>query len=262
MIADIQEYINLNIVITDEGKSITEIFSRVASDLRPSLSRYLNAFLFGSKSEHSYSYGDRLLEKNQIKNVINKLTEKPLTMAGMMSIWYPEDLIKGNSPCLTQIWVRASTDRKLDMTATFRSNDMFRAWQFNAYALRALQIQIANELKMIPGLLTTVSFSAHIYQKDFENIRKFLDKPRPKKKKMFHSEVGNFVINQLPTLSVKQFSKDGNLIKIWDNIPPNSKSVETVIEDICDENPSIEIDHVLYLQREMIRAMSPGYKQK
>lgn len=263
MIADIQEYINLNIVITDEGKSITEFMAHVPSDLRLSLGSYLNDFLFGTKSEHSYSYGDRLLEKNQAQNVIDKLTEKPLSMAGMMSIWYPEDLIKGNSPCLTQIWVRASADGKLDMTATFRSNDMFRAWQFNAYALRALQIQIADGLKMIPGVLTTVSFSAHIYQKDFEEIDSFLNKPVPKKEKVFYSTVGNFVITKPSPeqIEINHFSNEGVLVdtKV---IKAAEICAYRTLHLISEENPSIELDHFLYLSRELNRAINKvEYKQ-
>jgi thymidylate synthase len=262
LIADIQEYINLNIVITDEGESVAEFMSSVPSDLRLSLGNYLNDFLFGTKSEHSYSYGDRLLEKNQTQNVINKLTEKPLTMAGMMSIWYPEDLIKGNSPCLTQIWVRASVDGKLDMTATFRSNDMFRAWQFNAYALRALQIQIANGLQMTPGVLTTVSFSAHIYQKDFEEIQLFLDRPQPKKEKVFYSTVGNFVITKpYPNrISIQQFCNQGNLIRTK-VIEATEVNIYRAMKEIVKENPSIENEHLLYLYRELVKALSSNYQQ-
>lgn len=265
MVADIQEYLNLNIVMTDEGKTISELLSHVPSDLRDSLNSYINDFLFGTKSVHSYSYGDRLLENNQPQNVIDKLTEKPLTMAGMMSIWYPEDLKKGNSPCLTQIWVRAF-ENKLDMTATFRSNDMFRAWQFNAYSLRALQIKIADSLKLEPGVLSTVSFSAHIYQKDFEEIAVFLNKSEPKKDKTpktFYSVVGNFVITQVETTAilVKQFDNNGKFVKDW-KVNRTNKQVWDLIDQICNENPSIETAHALYLQRELLRAISPGFKQR
>jgi thymidylate synthase len=266
LIANIQEYINLNIVLTDEEIDMNRLVQSVDSNLESSLLGYIHDFLNGTQSEHSYSYGDRLLEKNQVQNIIDKLTEKPLTMAGMMSIWYPEDLIKGNSPCLTQIWVRASTDGKLDMTATFRSNDMYRAWQFNAYALRALQIQIATNLKMTPGILTTVSFSAHIYQKDFEEIQVFLDNPQAKKvskkDESFYSCVGNFVINRRDSLiEVEHFSNEGEFINNWQLTYIHPLGIKCLMKDICTQNPSIEIDHTLYLYDELVKALSPVYRQ-
>jgi thymidylate synthase len=261
-IGNIQENINLNIVLTDEETDINRLVQSVDSKLESSLLGYIHDFLNGTQSEHSYSYGDRLLEKNQIQNVIDKLTEKPLTMAGMMSIWYPEDLIKGNSPCLTQIWVRASEDGKLDMTATFRSNDMFRAWQFNAYALRALQIQIADDLKMIPSVLTTVSFSAHIYKKDFEEIDKVLldieAKGKQYKKEIPFSVVGNFVISRpiyketQPCILIEQFSNTGVFINKWELLQFSVRDIEFALKDISIVNPSIETEHLLYLFREII----------
>jgi thymidylate synthase len=187
-------------------------------------------------------------------------------MAGMMSIWYPEDLIKGNSPCLTQKWVRASEDGKLDMTATFRSNDMFRAWQFNAYALRAIQIQIANSLNMVPGILTTVSFSAHIYQKDFEEIELFLDnlqtKKMSKKDELFYSCVGNFVITRRDSMiEVEHFSNDGEFIRNWQLVSITRPGIKNLMLDICEHNPSIEVTHLLYLYNELVKALSPVYRQ-
>lgn len=269
LIGNIQEYINLNVVLTDEAKDINQLVKLIKPELESSLLRYIHDFLNGTQSEHSYSYGDRLIEKNQINNVIDKLTEKPLTMAGMMSIWYPEDLIKGNSPCLTQIWVRASEEEILDMTATFRSNDMFKAWQFNAYVLRALQIQISNSLKLTPGVLTTVSFSAHIYEKDFEQTDGFLDNQflesqriKEKKEKVFYSGVGNFVITKPSKeyIDIKQYSNEGKFIDSVE-IGATETYIYRVMDIIIRKNPSIEVEHILYLYRELIRALSPNYQQ-
>lgn len=127
---------------------------------------------------------------NQIEEVYLKLKRYKYDRGAMVSIWNPwvdtiaegwmadsDTKTAGNVPCLTQLQF-AYREHRLHLTAYFRSNDMFDAWPRNAFALRKLQFDLAKKLGMKPGYLTTISSLAQIYENNFEEAEKLLQKSK------------------------------------------------------------------------------------
>ena len=86
-----------------------------------------------------------------------------------------ETKVSGNVPCMTQLQF-AYREHRLHLTAYFRSNDMFDAWPRNTFALRKLQFELAKKLDMKPGYLTIISSLAQIYEPNYDEARKLLEK--------------------------------------------------------------------------------------
>ena len=78
-------------------------------------------------------------------------------------------------PCLFLIQCQIYQD-KLNLTAYFRSNDMYSAWALNAFALRKLQADMAEELEVGLGPLITISNIAQIYEYDYAAVGELLTK--------------------------------------------------------------------------------------
>ncbi len=68
---------------------------------------------------------------------------------------------------MTQVLVRIS-DGKLILTAHFRSQDIFHGWPRNTFALRKLQKDIADYLKLPMGVICIISHCAHMYADDWK----------------------------------------------------------------------------------------------
>ena len=64
-------------------------------------------------------------------------------------------------------------ENKLDMMVLFRSNDLLKAFFFNAFALIMLQEKIAAELGLPIGTYTHRSNSMHCYGNDFALLENY-----------------------------------------------------------------------------------------
>ena len=122
-----------------------------------------------------YSYGERLFaypgwwnadkQLDQIKYVIEKLKEKQNTRRAIAITWYPyKDNYSEHVPCLQSVDFLYRVG-KLHLTAYFRSQDLLQAWPANVYGLSRLLSHVAEKAGMQPGSLTTISASAHTYEK-------------------------------------------------------------------------------------------------
>jgi thymidylate synthase len=135
----------------------------------------------------SYQTAKDELYLNQIEEIYLKLKNYKYDRGAVISIWNPwvdnvntgwmsdKGSGSGNVPCMTQLQF-AYRNHKLMLTAYFRSNDMFDAWPRNSFALRKLQFDLARKLGMRPGYLTIVSSLGQIYETNFEEANKILDK--------------------------------------------------------------------------------------
>lgn len=260
----IRELLNLSATVTDLPINEKELFG-LADE---STQLYMKQFVEGTNDSHNYGYGDRLNTHfgfNQIDSVVAKLKNKKDSLAANLAIWSASDLLTGSSPCLTQVWLRL-IDNQLNLTAVFRSNDMFKAWKSNVLGLRMLQIKIADQLNVTSGDLTTFSMSAHIYHLDFLAIKEVISICKTPKPHYF-SEVGNFTIKYLNEhFTVTQTDNYGNLIWTY-SLSESSKKcavASALLKQIVKANPSIEMSHVLYLSEELNRCECEkiDYKQR
>lgn len=148
------------------------------------LKNYAKQFLNKSRGDFEYTYGERLRNwgseitgpVDQITQITRRLNKTKNTRRATAVTWIPPmDYTKTEVPCLilTDFKVR---EKKLHLTAVFRSNDMFGAWPANLYALNRLNAFVARNIKskITPGPITTLSISAHVYDHDFPNVERIL----------------------------------------------------------------------------------------
>ena len=136
---------------------------------------YLNAFLDKNVPEgSSYTYGNRLREffgVDQVEWMKSKLMSAPQTRRAVGILYHPPSDEKISSPpCLN--WLQfLERDGKLDMFAIFRSHDMFKAAIPNAISLIGLISWISEHTGMEKGKLVITSYSAHIYEEDWDDAK-------------------------------------------------------------------------------------------
>ncbi|MDP3742265.1 MAG: thymidylate synthase, partial [Candidatus Micrarchaeota archaeon] len=129
----------------------------------------------------AYTYGQRLRRPiDQIQRIVEKIKTVPQSRRFVASTWDIETAYDHASPpCLVSIQFNV-TNEKLYLTAYFRSNDMFAAWPKNAFALQALQKEVAVQCSLSVGDLVVFSQSAHIYEHDFAKAKEVVEKTKPR----------------------------------------------------------------------------------
>jgi thymidylate synthase (methanogen type) len=100
---------------------------------------------------------------DQIEYIIRKLKEKPYSRRAQAITWRPlVDPFHIDPPCLQRIFMRVK-DEKLLMQTTWRSRDLFRAWEANVNGMIRIQKYVADELGVEMGHYLDFSNSLHIY---------------------------------------------------------------------------------------------------
>ena len=105
----------------------------------------------------TYTYGSRLHNLNQINEVIASLRKNNNNRNGISVTWKPETDYHKEPPCLILIDCKIQ-DKKLYMTAYFRSHDIYKAYCMNIIALQCLQEKIVNAIN-----------EDHDYEADIKN---------------------------------------------------------------------------------------------
>jgi thymidylate synthase len=120
---------------------------------------------------NSLSYGARLFDydgKNQIQWVIEKLRKKPETKSATIPLLMPTK-DKSYIPCVSLLDFKIR-DGGLMLTAFCRSLDFGTKAYANFAALARIQDMVAKELKIGKSKMVVHVVSAHVYEKDFENM--------------------------------------------------------------------------------------------
>ena len=147
-----KELISLMSVLTDKIK-LNE--NMPAIDI---IDKYLPQVLSNVPTEGlTYTYGSRLHNANQIKEVIASLRKNKDNRNGISVTWKPETDYHKEPPCLILIDCKIQ-DKKLYMTAYFRSHDIYKAYCMNIIALQCLQEKIVNAIN-----------EDHDYEADIKN---------------------------------------------------------------------------------------------
>jgi thymidylate synthase len=262
--SDWQELINLMAIVTDEPEDYYFPEPNYLPCDRAYIDKYIPQMLsVASDDGVEYSYGSRLRKhfgRNQIEQVIKKLSKSIDSASAVMSLWDVKDHESSSgSPCLNHIWLRI-VDNRLSLTALFRSNDMFSAWVANAMQLRALQRLIFQEVKLVHqeleiGYLMTISESAHIYSECHEYVDKLIKEHYyqlvEKEYKKYDDPVGSYVIEIADDLiQVSRITPgSGELIKQYLGKDPLQLG-----RQICADADAISPMHSLYLGVELNKA--------
>jgi len=240
--------------------------SALDRDLKESasgISEYIDTVINSQQRDDlsvSYVYGDRIRNYSgvdQVEGICNLLIENELSTRLYIDLWQVDkDLGSDNPPCLTSVWVKL-VNKRLILTAQFRSHDIYSAYKQNLIALKSLQELIVNKVNERSGLgveagaIVINSLSAHIYSNCYDLAYKELDK-RSKNSPAYNDPVGNFIIKweqNIGPIVVDQMEPNGGIVKTY-----LGKTSSKVIDNIIHTNPSIDRHHLAYLVQELIRA--------
>jgi len=153
--------------------------------VKDSLRKYYDEVLRGTLDDAvkdgkiHYTYHERLFNYppksvQQIDFIIRKLRETQYSRRAQAITWDPEkDIWVDSPPCLQRVWCTVRGG-KLVFNTCWRSRDIFRAMHMNILALTELQKMISGQLNVEAGAYIDFTSSAHIYQKSFEDVERFI----------------------------------------------------------------------------------------
>jgi len=125
---------------------------------------------------------------------------------------------------------------------------MFKAWPLNAFGLRQLQTNIAKEINVDLGTLTTISNSSHIYENDWKETSKIIEKNYKLICKV--DPRGNLIINiENKKIKVTRVSPEG--LKLNEYFANNAKAMYELLEK---ELTMSQTHHAIYLGTELAKA--------
>ena len=252
---DTLELMDLIVVITEEpGRFEGELHPSMPFD-KAHLRDYLIRFMSKEKvPDVSYTYGNLMQEyfgANQIEKVIMRLVADPNSRAAVISLWDPTEKSKSN-PCLNHLWFRIM-DRKLFLTATIRSNDMFFGWPENAYALRSMQEYVRGAIlsqmghvmddpeALGLGDLIIMSQSAHIYEDCWAPAKDIVAAHR--KPGIWFDEKGQWIIEPRADRQINMELCDPDGLSILELIGTPVQ----VMKEIRDRRLVSDVGHALWL---------------
>jgi thymidylate synthase len=215
-------------------------------------------------SKVAYTYGDRIRQYfgvDQLTEVASCLAQFPDARNAVINLWDTKyDPLITQPPCLNHVWFRLR-DGQVNVTATFRSNDMYSAWVQNAYGILALMDFVIDHLiKLKPdqpvsrGKLIIISQSAHIYSDRIpaaqDIVKDYFIKRSWAETMDFSDPVGNFLIylenNQI---KVTHLTRAGQVVKVFHHKNPVILTKHVVLS--C---PTLEVTHAAYLGGEIMKA--------
>ena len=170
------------IIVTNIDTPCNDMIPRGSKFDKSALNKYADQFCCGDDKGFAYSYGNRLRNYHgvdQIYDIINKLEKDPESRRAVAITWQPSiDLNVNHVPCMLLCDFKIRNDR-LNLTAYFRSHDIYGAFPSNAYGLAKLMEKVLDLDKNVPeqsvaacvGRLTIISNAAHIYEHDILSSR-------------------------------------------------------------------------------------------
>jgi len=153
--------------------------------VKDSLRKYYDEVLRGTldnavkEGKIHYTYHERLFSYppkaiSQIDYIIKKLQETHFSRRAQAVTWDPEkDMWVDSPPCLQRVWCTIR-DGKLVLHTSWRSRDIFRAMHMNMLALTELQKMVSEQLNVEVGPYLDFSNSAHIYEKTYGDVERFI----------------------------------------------------------------------------------------
>lgn len=184
-----KEILNITATIetTEDILKPLETLSKFNKWVYPEAEEIKKSILYkDNSSEYYYNYGKRAFyidKVNQIDDYIIPLLKKnPKSKRGIVVFYSPKRdtlPIRKETPGVVMINFNVRNN-KLCSTMVIRSNDMFHGWPANIAQAYFLTEYIADKLNYPIGVITTFSISAHIFEEQFDDIKKVLGKIKKK----------------------------------------------------------------------------------
>ena len=181
-----RQFLNFTMLVEDPETNITAPIDWLNSFRTwryPKLEEIAEIMLSDKASlDYTYCYGSRIFNYNESIDQINKyviptLRRYPTSRRAVVSLWNPDKdshIEKSEVPGLISIDFKL-IDNKLHVTAILRSNDLFFGWPANIYQLYVLQDFVKKKLDCESGTLTIFSVSAHLFNDQFDNVKKLVE---------------------------------------------------------------------------------------
>ncbi|NJP04937.1 MAG: hypothetical protein HC837_04555 [Chloroflexaceae bacterium] len=213
---------------------------------RTEVERYGASMWNGDEPEDvTYRYG-ALMRKHygdQIQTAIDLLRQQREQFRTVITLWQPQQaMLQPDGPCLILVHPRIRQGQ-LDLFAYLRSNDMWLGWPMNAAGLRYLQQQMAQELAVPVGSLTTTSGSAHVYDYDLTVIDRYLAEQRGQVGLSFDPK-GDWHLYRAGSEYVAEHYANG--LRIQTLRAPTTERLEQLLAPFLSD-----VSHALYLGREL-----------
>jgi thymidylate synthase len=249
-----RELLNITSVVTNEIHDTPHLPEFLPVTLK-ALQEYLPRITSGENDgDHSYTYGNRLrayFDRDQIEMMINQLRKAPHTRRAIATLWDPRtDPERDTPPCLTQVVANIADDR-LFISYTARSQDIYAAWPLNTFGILSIQYQIASELGLSPGPLTSHTVSAHIYEHDWQLASEIIQARQKDHRTLVFDPHGNFEIRlEAGQILISLIDPSGQNI-LWQSHGTNALELGY---EIAALRLASEPAHFIYLGRELQRA--------
>jgi len=205
-----------------------------------------------------YTYGYRLgnyFDIDQIEKIIDRLKNDPNAREALGVLFDPRvDIEAEHRPCIVLVQALRNQD-KLHFNVYIRSNDMFGGWPLNAFGLRKLQQRISQESGILMGVLTIISCSAHIYDFNWDEARKIVEKYG--KDEFEEDPRGYFKIDidkERKAILAKHFGPEGQLLKEFEQNMLVKKPAWELSKKINEELSVSLISHAFDLGGELNKA--------
>lgn len=255
-----QELWELSVIITSQDP--LDFASVPHPEFTPErMEKYCRDFWEGSEPEDvAYRYGFLMRQTfgDQVEAVVRAFQDKPETFRAIISLW--DSRVDGGSitmkdpPCYITLQARIITKR-LEVWAYIRTNDMYAGWTANAMMLRYWQhrfcLRLCKALEMPDlkiGDLEVQSGSAHLYERTFALVDRYLATATAHAPKFLFDPKGNFHIYAKDgEIVVEHYSPSTDLLQVFRDRSP--EKLERAIAPFISQVP-----HALYLGRELARA--------
>lgn len=242
-----KELMNLSIIVREEDLSNPSMVGQLGIT-KEELKSYADTLLNKEKPEDlQYTYGERLRnydKVDQLNYLINTLKQKYYSRRAVAVLWNPTIDFVDEVPCI-DLYQAIIQDDKLYLIAYFRANDVYNAFPRNIYGILKIQDTLCKALGVGRGYVNTIAGSAHIYERNFNDIESHI-----KKNISFceEDERGYFLIeNNNNEIEVSLFSKEGVLERIY-----RGTSATSLRSQCCFHISNL--DHAFYLGQELTKA--------
>lgn len=121
--------------------------------------------------------------ENQLKQLLQLLTEKPDTRQAIVTMWDRTDLFHAilgdhkDLPCTISLQFLIRNE-SLHLIATMRSNDIWLGFPYDVYCFTSLQRLLAGCLGLKEGKYWHQAGSEHLYRRNYEKANKVLNYQR------------------------------------------------------------------------------------
>jgi thymidylate synthase len=111
---------------------------------------------------------------DQIEQIKRRLKASPATRRATAVTWIPPiDEFRDEVPCMIVDDFKLR-DGRLNLSVFFRSHDFAGAYPANLYGLARVLEHVSKEVGAVPGSISTISSSAHVYEHDWDWVQEML----------------------------------------------------------------------------------------